>query len=141
MSFWWLYLRMCLYVSILNDICCYLFIACFDWKMGFFQQTVIRIYYILKSMYLTLFNLCIQKSSHFFNLYFSNSLSKSVLFNCSKRVNFACQLKLWPGSLKCWSASCVLVLYMSLHWLLNLMLNAVSDLLVHCCLHSVHFIK
>ena len=29
-----------------NDICC-LFIACFDWKIGFFQQTVVRVYYIL----------------------------------------------------------------------------------------------
>ena len=27
---------------------CYLFIACFDWKIGIFQQTVVRVYYILK---------------------------------------------------------------------------------------------
>ena len=26
----------------------YLFIACFDWKVGVFQQTVVRVYYILK---------------------------------------------------------------------------------------------
>ena len=26
---------------------CYLFIACFDWKIGVFQQTVVRVYYIL----------------------------------------------------------------------------------------------
>ena len=31
-----------------NDISCYLFIACFDWKINVFQQTVIRVYYILK---------------------------------------------------------------------------------------------
>ena len=30
-----------------NDIC-YSFIACFDWKIGDFQQTVVRVYYILK---------------------------------------------------------------------------------------------
>ena len=30
-----------------NDIWCYLFIACFDWKIGIFQQTFVRIYYIL----------------------------------------------------------------------------------------------
>ena len=32
-----------------NDIWCYLFITCFDWKIGIFQQTVVRVYYILKS--------------------------------------------------------------------------------------------
>ena len=31
-----------------NDIWCYLFIACFDWKICVFQQTVISVYYILK---------------------------------------------------------------------------------------------
>ena len=31
-----------------NDIWCYLFIACFDWKIGIFQQTVVMVYYILK---------------------------------------------------------------------------------------------
>ena len=31
-----------------NDIWCYLFIACFDWKIGFFHQAVARVYYILK---------------------------------------------------------------------------------------------
>ena len=30
-----------------NDIWCYLFIACFDWKISIFQQTVVRVYYIL----------------------------------------------------------------------------------------------
>ena len=30
-----------------NDIWCYLFIACFDWKITVFQQTVERVYYIL----------------------------------------------------------------------------------------------
>ena len=30
-----------------NDIWCYLFIACFDWKIGIFQQTVVRVCYIL----------------------------------------------------------------------------------------------
>ena len=31
-----------------NDILCYLFIACFDLKIDFFQQAVVRIYHILK---------------------------------------------------------------------------------------------
>ena len=30
-----------------NDIWCYLFIACFDWKIGIFQKTVVRVCYIL----------------------------------------------------------------------------------------------
>ena len=33
-----------------NDIWCYLFIACFDWKIGVFQQRVLRVYYILKNV-------------------------------------------------------------------------------------------
>ena len=33
---------------LLNDIWC-LFIVCFDWKIGIFQQTVVRVYYILKA--------------------------------------------------------------------------------------------
>ena len=35
-----------------NDMWCYLFIACFDWKTGIFQQTVVRVYYILKALIL-----------------------------------------------------------------------------------------
>ena len=31
-----------------NNIGCYLFSACFDWKVGVFQQTVVRVYYFLK---------------------------------------------------------------------------------------------
>ena len=31
-----------------DNIWCYLFIACFDWKTEVFQQTVVRVYYILK---------------------------------------------------------------------------------------------
>ena len=31
-----------------NDIWCYLAIGCFDWKIGLFQQTVLRVYYIQK---------------------------------------------------------------------------------------------
>ena len=31
---------------LLGDIC-YLFIACFDWKVGIFQQTFVRVYCIL----------------------------------------------------------------------------------------------
>ena len=31
-----------------NDIWDYLFIACFDWKIDIFQQTVVRVYYIFK---------------------------------------------------------------------------------------------
>ena len=30
-----------------NDIWCCLFIACFDWKIGVFQQTAVRVYYTL----------------------------------------------------------------------------------------------
>ena len=35
-----------------NDIWCYFFIASFDWKIGVFQQTVVRVYYILNIRYL-----------------------------------------------------------------------------------------
>ena len=31
-----------------NGIWCYLFVACFDGKIGAFQQTVVRVDYILK---------------------------------------------------------------------------------------------
>ena len=31
-----------------NDIWCYLVIGCFSWKIVVFQQTVVRVYYILK---------------------------------------------------------------------------------------------
>ena len=31
-----------------NDIWSYFFIACFDWRIGVFQQTVVRVCYILK---------------------------------------------------------------------------------------------
>ena len=34
-----------------NDILYYLFIACFDCKIGVFQQTVERVYYILKATF------------------------------------------------------------------------------------------
>ena len=33
-----------------NDILCYLLIACFDWKVGVFHQTVVGVYYILKGI-------------------------------------------------------------------------------------------
>ena len=33
---------------LLNDIWCYWFIACFDWKIGIFRQAVVRVYYILR---------------------------------------------------------------------------------------------
>ena len=32
---------------IFNDVWCCLFIACFDWKIGVFQKTFARVYYIL----------------------------------------------------------------------------------------------
>ena len=32
-----------------NDIWCYLFITCFDWKTDVFKQTVVRVYYILNA--------------------------------------------------------------------------------------------
>ena len=34
-----------------NNIC-YLFIAYYDWKIGFFQQVVVRVYYMLKCIFL-----------------------------------------------------------------------------------------
>ena len=36
-----------------NHIWCYLFIACFDSKIGVFQQTVVTVYYIFKSSFLS----------------------------------------------------------------------------------------
>ena len=35
---------------LLNDMWCYLFLACFDWKVGVFQQAIVRVYYILKTI-------------------------------------------------------------------------------------------
>ena len=34
-----------------NDILCYLVIGYFDWNIVVFQQTVVRVYYILKEFY------------------------------------------------------------------------------------------
>ena len=33
-----------------SDIGCYLVIGCFNWKIGVFQQTVVKVYYILKKI-------------------------------------------------------------------------------------------
>ena len=33
-----------------NDIWCYLDIDCFDWKILVFQQTIVRVYYILNRL-------------------------------------------------------------------------------------------
>ena len=33
-----------------NDIWCYFVIGCFDWKIGVFQRTVVKVYYILKEI-------------------------------------------------------------------------------------------
>ena len=38
-----------------NDIRCYLFIACVNWKIGVFQQRLFRVYYILKRVISSLF--------------------------------------------------------------------------------------
>ena len=35
-----------------NDIWCFLFTACFDWILGIFQQTVVRVSYILNGIFL-----------------------------------------------------------------------------------------
>ena len=35
--------------ELLNDVGCYLFIACFDWKLVVFQLTFVRVYYILNA--------------------------------------------------------------------------------------------
>ena len=32
-----------------NDICSYLVIGCFDWKITVFQQTFVKVYYILNA--------------------------------------------------------------------------------------------
>ena len=31
-----------------NDTWCYLYIVCFDWKIGVFQQTVAMLYFVFK---------------------------------------------------------------------------------------------
>ena len=36
---------------IFNDMGYYLFIACFDWTIGAFQQTIVRVYYILDQIF------------------------------------------------------------------------------------------
>ena len=42
-----------------NNIYCYLFIACFDWKSGVFQQTVVRVHYTLnKYIGVKTFSIC-----------------------------------------------------------------------------------
>ena len=43
-----------------SDIWCYLVIACFDWKIGIFQQTFARVYYTLNSVSQIL--ICLLKS-------------------------------------------------------------------------------
>ena len=35
-------------INLLFNDMCYLFIDCFDWKIGLYRQTVVRGYYILK---------------------------------------------------------------------------------------------
>ena len=47
----------------LDDIWYYLFISCFDWKIGVFQQTVVRVYYTLKGTLMQIW-----KSSYMFVL-------------------------------------------------------------------------
>ena len=34
-----------------NNVRCYLFDACFDWKIGVFHQTVVRVYYTLNEFF------------------------------------------------------------------------------------------
>ena len=37
--------------GLFNYMWCYLVIACFDWKIGIFQQTVVKVYYILNGRF------------------------------------------------------------------------------------------
>ena len=55
-AFWPLILNYCKIVQknklcywLFKDIWCYLFISCFDWKVGVSRKTVVMVYYIRKS--------------------------------------------------------------------------------------------
>ena len=67
-------------VWLFNDIWCYLFIACFEWKIGVFQQTVVVVYFILKQTSRTF------KIVHFLSSYLSISrFYRSSHWRCSAR--------------------------------------------------------
>ena len=63
-----------------NDIWCYLFIACFNWKSTVFQQTVVKICYIL--------NLCIWMFLCVLDLSVYFHLTQEIRFYFSKRYFF-----------------------------------------------------
>ena len=76
-----------------NDIWCYLFIACFNWKIDVSEQTVVRVYYILKHWIQdTLIPICNcgednETSSHY-PLHCPFSLQKKVtLLNSVKHID------------------------------------------------------
>ena len=70
---------------LLNDTWCYLFIACFDWKISVFQKGVVRIYCILKMGIFNHFSLHSIKSElenkEKVNEQFQWSLMASVIWN------------------------------------------------------------
>ena len=51
-----------------NDIWCYIAIGCFDWKIGVFQQTVLRVY-------------CILNQRIFWGAFYSESLSTKEIIS------------------------------------------------------------
>ena len=66
-----------------NDIWCYLFIACFDWKIGAFQQTVVRVYYTLK--------LSQQTYWYGFSDFYLKIVLKRILLACEEILNKKCE--------------------------------------------------
>ena len=82
---------------------------------------------VFKPYWWKFFSISIQKSSRFCNRGVAKSLSIFILSSCSVKVNLLCWLKLWLGSLKCWSACGTFCLLTFLQWLFNLMPSFVSD--------------
>ena len=71
-------------------ILCYLFIACFNWKIGVFQQTVVRVYYILKVNLLYLLYLMVLSSFPISDKV--NSRSEVTIMNCFiERLTRVCE--------------------------------------------------
>ena len=80
----------------------------------------------LKPFGVNVCNFVIQKSSLSFSNRVFSVLLKSFFLNCSMNVNFACLLKLCPGSRKWASTGMELGFFASLQWLLMRSLAGVS---------------
>ena len=52
-----------------SDIWCYLFTACFDWKIGVFQQTVVKVSFILNMFFLDILAAILFLLHFIFNVY------------------------------------------------------------------------